>query len=641
MKLIRFGAPGRERPGVQLADGTRRDVSALRRATTTRRSSAASGLERLRDWLDAPGRAPAWTPRPRLGPPIARPSKIVCIGLNFRDHAAETGAEIPAGARHLLQGHHRAVRARRRRWSSRAARTKVDWEVELAVVIGAARALRRRASEAARHVAGYALHNDYSERSFQLERGGQWSKGKSADTFAPLGPFLATPDEIPDPQRLGMWLTVNGEVRQQSTTANMVFDVPTLVSYLSQFMTLLPGDVISTGTPAGVGLGMKPEPVYLQAGDVVELGIDGLGESRQRVVGLRDEAPRAHPRPQGDPAAPRRTGAHHAPVWPEVAAQPARGRRARPWRSTALGRRLVDGAGDRRRLRPRGRLRPARRLRSALRGVGGADEDVPAAAAGRAPGRAVGAHGAGLPPRRSRDDRSRGSGHEASTPTSALLALRPAPSTAGSTRPWRPSGATSSRSDLEPLLARAGFDGCVAVQARQTPEETRWLLELAERHPFIAAWWAGSTCGRRTRARSWRAWPQAHAWSGVRHIVQDEPDDRFLLRPDFCRGVAAAGRASAWPTTSSSIRATCRSCLEFVRRFPGAALRARPPGQAGHRGAASSADWERDLRALAALPERLAQALGARHRGRLERWTDGPDPPRTSTWRSSASGRRG
>ena len=161
--------------------------------------------------------------------------------------------------------------------------TKVDWEVEFAFVIG--RTARYVAREAAlAHVAGYMLHNDYSERSFQLERGGQWVKGKSADTFAPIGPFLATRDEIPDAQALGMWLTVNGETRQQSTTANMVFSVAALVSYVSQFMTLLPGDVISTGTPAGVALGMKPEPIYLRAGDVVELGIDRLGRARQRVA---------------------------------------------------------------------------------------------------------------------------------------------------------------------------------------------------------------------------------------------------------------------------------------------------------------------------------------------------------------------
>jgi 2-keto-4-pentenoate hydratase/2-oxohepta-3-ene-1,7-dioic acid hydratase in catechol pathway len=160
--------------------------------------------------------------------------------------------------------------------------TKLDWEVELAVVIGA-KASYVDEARALEHVAGYALHNDYSERAFQLERGGQWVKGKSADTFAPIGPFLATRDEIADPHALGMWLTVNGVMRQQGTTANMVFGVPTLVSYVSQFMTLLPGDVISTGTPAGVGLGMKPEPVFLRPGDIVELGVDGLGQSRQEV----------------------------------------------------------------------------------------------------------------------------------------------------------------------------------------------------------------------------------------------------------------------------------------------------------------------------------------------------------------------
>jgi len=160
---------------------------------------------------------------------------------------------------------------------------KLDWEVELALVIGR-RAAHVDRGDALAHIAGFMLHNDYSERAFQLERGGQWVKGKSADTFAPLGPWLVTADEIRDPQDLAMWLTVNGETRQRSTTANMIFDVPALVSYVSEFMTLLPGDVITTGTPAGVGLGMKPEPRYLRPGDVVELGIDGLGSARQQVV---------------------------------------------------------------------------------------------------------------------------------------------------------------------------------------------------------------------------------------------------------------------------------------------------------------------------------------------------------------------
>ena len=221
----------------------------------------------------------------RVGAPLARPSKIVCIGLNYRDHAAETGAQIPKEPVIFFKATSSLVGPDDDMVTPRGAE-KVDWEVELAIVIGA-RASYVTKEDAARHIAGYALHNDYSERSFQLEHGGQWSKGKSADTFAPLGPFLATADEIKDPQALPMWLTVNGESRQKSSTANMIFDVHTLVSYLSQFMSLLPGDVISTGTPAGVGLGIKPEPVYLKVGDVVELGIEGLGRSRQRVAPSR------------------------------------------------------------------------------------------------------------------------------------------------------------------------------------------------------------------------------------------------------------------------------------------------------------------------------------------------------------------
>ena len=280
MKLIRFGDPGRERPGLQLEDGTRIDASAFG-SDYDEAFFAGGGLGRLREWLASGGSAPRVPPGTRLGPPVRRPSKIVCIGLNYRDHAAETGAELPKEPVIFFKATSSLVGPDDDLVTPRGA-TKVDWEVELAVVIGA-RASYVPKGEAQRFVAGYALHNDYSERSFQLERGGQWSKGKSADTFAPLGPFLATADEVPSPQELGMWLTVNGETRQKSSTANMIFDVPTLVSYLSQFMTLLPGDVISTGTPAGVGLGMKPEPRYLSVGDVVELGIDGLGRSRQKV----------------------------------------------------------------------------------------------------------------------------------------------------------------------------------------------------------------------------------------------------------------------------------------------------------------------------------------------------------------------
>jgi 2-keto-4-pentenoate hydratase/2-oxohepta-3-ene-1,7-dioic acid hydratase in catechol pathway len=282
MRLIRFGEAGREKPGLLLADGTGVDASGFG-SDYDEAFFGGDGLPRLRAWLaEEGGRAPRVADGVRLGPPIARPSKIVCIGLNYRDHAAETGAPIPAEpviffkASSALCGPNDDLVIPR-------GSVKTDWEVELAVVIGA-RASYVGKERAAAHVAGYALHNDYSERTFQMDRGGQWSKGKSADTFAPLGPFLATPDEIADPHRLPMWLTVNGQHRQRSSTGNMVFDVPTLVSYLSQFMTLLPGDVISTGTPAGVAMGMKPEPVYLKPGDVVELGIDGLGQSRQRAV---------------------------------------------------------------------------------------------------------------------------------------------------------------------------------------------------------------------------------------------------------------------------------------------------------------------------------------------------------------------
>jgi 2-keto-4-pentenoate hydratase/2-oxohepta-3-ene-1,7-dioic acid hydratase in catechol pathway len=283
VKLLRFGAPGQERPGVQFPDGRRVDVSGFG-ADYDEAFFGGDGLARLEAWLERHSAAsPALPASVRLGPAICRPSKIVCIGLNFRDHAAESGMEIPAEpvlffkSTTALAGPDDDLLIPRNG-------TKVDWEVELAVVIG--RSARYVAPEdAPAHVAGYVLHNDYSERSFQFERGGQWVKGKSADGFAPLGPFVATSDELPDPQRLGMWLTVNGVERQKSSTANMIFDVPTLVSYVSQFMTLLPGDIISTGTPPGVGMGQRPAPVYLQPGDVVELGIEGLGRARQRVVG--------------------------------------------------------------------------------------------------------------------------------------------------------------------------------------------------------------------------------------------------------------------------------------------------------------------------------------------------------------------
>ena len=281
MNLIRHGEMGKERPGVLLQDGTRLDVSAF--GSDYDEGFFANGsLARLEQWLRENGSSSPHVPASvRLGPPICRPSKIVCIGLNFRDHAEETGAKIPQEPVIFFKSTTALVGPNDPLVIPKGA-TKVDWEVELAVVIGT-KAQYVSKEHALGYVAGYALHNDYSERSFQLERAGQWVKGKSADTFAPLGPFLATQDEIPNPGNLKMWLKVNGESRQNSSTANMIFDVATLVSYVSEFMTLLPGDVISTGTPAGVGLGMKP-PQYLKAGDVVELGVEGLGESRQRVV---------------------------------------------------------------------------------------------------------------------------------------------------------------------------------------------------------------------------------------------------------------------------------------------------------------------------------------------------------------------
>jgi len=287
MKLIRVGEPGAERPGVLLPDGSRADATARLGERGLRDYDegffGSDAAEDLASWVaaGAPGAA-ALDPDARLGPPIARPSKLMCVGLNFSDHAAETGQPEPdepilfAKATSALCGPDDDLVLPR---GSEA----TDWEVELAVVIGRPARYVPIAS-ALEHVAGFALHNDYSERDHQMARGGQWVKGKSHDTFAPLGPFLATPEEVGgDASGLDMWLSVNGEVRQRSTTDNMIFGVAELVSYLSEFMTLLPGDVISTGTPGGVGLSFDP-PEYLRAGDVVELGIAGLGSSRQQVV---------------------------------------------------------------------------------------------------------------------------------------------------------------------------------------------------------------------------------------------------------------------------------------------------------------------------------------------------------------------
>jgi 2,4-didehydro-3-deoxy-L-rhamnonate hydrolase len=280
MKLIRFGEPNREKPGI-LDGNVRLDVSSFV-SDYDEDFFASDGLARLRQQLaNESSDLPRLSPSERLGPPICRPSKIVCIGLNFRDHAAESKIAIPVEPVLFLKATSSLVGPNDSLVIPKGAE-KVDWEVELAVVI-ARKASYVSKEEATTFIAGFVLHNDYSERAFQFERGGQWVKGKSADTFAPLGPFLATPDEVPDSGNLAMWLKVNGQFRQKGTTANMIFDVPALISYVSEFMTLLPGDVISTGTPAGVGFGMNP-PQYLRPGDIVELGIDSLGTSRQQVV---------------------------------------------------------------------------------------------------------------------------------------------------------------------------------------------------------------------------------------------------------------------------------------------------------------------------------------------------------------------
>jgi 2-keto-4-pentenoate hydratase/2-oxohepta-3-ene-1,7-dioic acid hydratase in catechol pathway len=286
MRLFRFGPPHAERPGA-VWRGERRDVTPFGH-DFDEWFFGHDGVALLRRWLEVEGElAPLVSDDVRLGPPICRPSKIVCIGLNYRDHAGETGAAVPREPVLFCKSTTAIAGPFDPLVLPRGA-TKVDWEVELGIVVGAT-ARYVALEDAPGHIAGYVLHNDYSERAFQLEREGQWVKGKSCDTFAPLGPWLVPADEIADPRQLAMWLRVNGETRQQSSTSEMVFDPAYLVAYISQFMTLLPGDLISTGTPAGVGLGMRP-PAYLQAGDVVDCGIEGLGQMRQVVIGGEEEA---------------------------------------------------------------------------------------------------------------------------------------------------------------------------------------------------------------------------------------------------------------------------------------------------------------------------------------------------------------
>ncbi len=279
MKLLRYGPKGDEKPGLLDPEGRVRDLSGyipdVESAYLGRES-----LARLKslDWRGLPALAAAPV---RLAPVVADTGKFICVGLNYSDHAAESGMAVPVEpvlfmkATSAIAGANDAVVLPRDS-------VKSDWEVELGVVIGT-RARYVDEAEALGHVAGYCVVNDVSEREYQLERGGQWDKGKGCDTFGPVGPWLVTADEVPDPQDLDLWLEVNGRRYQQGSTRTMVFTVAQLVSYISRFMTLHPGDIISTGTPPGVGLGQKPDPVYLRAGDVMRLGITGLGEQRQTV----------------------------------------------------------------------------------------------------------------------------------------------------------------------------------------------------------------------------------------------------------------------------------------------------------------------------------------------------------------------
>ena len=276
MKLVRYEDEGKEKPGL-LIDKIYYDVSHLTH-DYDEDFFAADGIAALSESIR--GKQLSKANVTRLCCPVKRPSKIVCIGLNYSDHAREIGA-IPPTEPVIFLKSTTAICGPNDPIMLPRGSVKTDWEVELAVVIGK-KASYIKEEDAMGYVAGYCLHNDVSERAFQLEMGGTWDKGKGCDTFAPLGPFLVTKDEIADVHNLRLWLAVNGNMMQDGSTANLIFDIPFLIAYVSRFMTLLPGDIISTGTPAGVGLGMKP-PLYLKAGDVVELGIDGLGVSKQHV----------------------------------------------------------------------------------------------------------------------------------------------------------------------------------------------------------------------------------------------------------------------------------------------------------------------------------------------------------------------
>ena len=280
MKLIRHGQPGAERPGLVDAQGVLRDLSMLLAdigpAQLCPRTLAALVA------IDA-ARLPAVEGQPRLGCPVGGVGKIVCVGLNYRDHALEAGMQPPAEPVLFMKAV-TALSGPNDPLHIPPGSVKTDWEVELGIVIGT-RARHVVEADALRHVAGYVLANDVSERSYQIERGGQWDKGKSYDSFAPIGPWLVTADEVPDPHAIDLWLEVNGQRVQNGSTRNFIFGVPTVLAYISQFMTLEPGDIVLTGTPAGVGLGQKPTPWFLKPGDVVRLGATGLGQQVQTCVG--------------------------------------------------------------------------------------------------------------------------------------------------------------------------------------------------------------------------------------------------------------------------------------------------------------------------------------------------------------------
>jgi 2,4-diketo-3-deoxy-L-fuconate hydrolase len=280
MKLIRFGEVGKEKPGVQLENGTKIDVSQFGE-DYNEAFFETNGIERLKNWLkDNESKCATISEEIRLGSPICRPSKLICVGLNYAKHAAEAGMKVPSEPVLFFKSTSAIVGPNDDVVIPKGSE-KTDWEVELAVVIG------KKASYVSKddimdYIAGYVLHNDISERAFQIEREGQWCKGKGCDTFAPLGPFMATKDEIKDPNNLHLWLKLNGQTMQDSSTSDFIFNIQEAISYITQFMTLLPGDVISTGTPFGVGMGLNPQ-MFLKPGDVMELGIEGLGVSKQNV----------------------------------------------------------------------------------------------------------------------------------------------------------------------------------------------------------------------------------------------------------------------------------------------------------------------------------------------------------------------